>query len=62
MYIEIEQIHMFRAGFNPIGPIAPNWAPHPILQTLLHVDCEPGPTEIVPSWAPHLLRLALHML
>ena len=36
------------------GPteIVPNWAPHPILQTLVQVDWEPGPTEIVPNWAP----------
>ena len=24
----------------------------PILQTLVQVDWEPGPTEIVPNWAP----------
>ena len=41
-----------RADLIPIGPIAPNWAPRPILQTLVQVDWEPGPTEIVPNWAP----------
>ena len=45
-----------RAGLKPIGLIAPNWAPRPILQTLVQVDWEPGPTEIVPKWAPHLPR------
>ena len=44
---------------KPIGPIAPNWAPRPILHILVQVDWEPGPTEIVPNWAPHLLRPAL---
>ena len=29
------------------------------VQTLVQVDWEPGPTEIVPNWAPHLIRLAL---
>ena len=48
-----------RAGLKPIGPIAPNWAPRPILQTLMPVHWELGPTEIVPNWAPHLLRPAL---
>ena len=47
------------AGLKPIGPIAPNWAPRPILQTLVQVDWEPGPTEIVPNWAPHLLKPVL---
>ena len=47
------------AGLKPIGPIAPSWAPRPILQTLVQGDCEPGPTKIVPNWAPHLLRPAL---
>ena len=28
-----------------------SWAPRPILQTLVQVDWEPGPTEIVPNWA-----------
>ena len=32
-----------RAGLKPIGPIAPNWVPHPILQTF-QVDWKPGPT------------------
>ena len=41
-----------RAGLKPIGPIALNWAQRPILQTLVQVDWEPGPTEIVPSWVP----------
>ena len=27
-----------RTGFKPIGPIAPNWAPRPIIQTLVQVD------------------------
>ena len=49
-----------RAGLKPIGPIAPNWVPRLILQTLVQVDWEPGPTEIVSNWAPHLLRPALH--
>ena len=48
-----------RGGLKPIGLIAPNWALHPVLQTLLQVDWEPGPTKIVPNWAPHLLRPAL---
>ena len=52
---------MGRGGLKPIGPIAPNWALRPILQTLLQVDWEPGPTEIVPNWAAHLLRPALTM-
>ena len=52
--------HTLRAGLKPIGPIAPSWAPRPIQQTLVQVDWEPGPTEIVPNWAPHLLRPALH--
>ena len=38
-----------------LKPIAPNWAPRPILQTLVQVDWEPWPTEIAPSWAPRLL-------
>ena len=37
----------------------PNWALRPILQTLVQVDWEPGPTEIVPNLAPHLLKPAL---
>ena len=41
-----------RAGLKPIGPIAPNWAPCPVLQTLVQVDWGPGPTEIVPNWTP----------
>ena len=48
-----------RAGLKPIRPIASNWAPRPILQTLVQVDWEPGPTEIVPNWVPHPLRPAL---
>ena len=52
---------MTRAGLKPIGPIAPNWAPRPILQNLVQVDWEPGPPDIVPNWAPHLLRPALVM-
>ena len=48
-----------RAGLKPVGPVAPNWAPRLILQTLVQVDWEPGPTEIVPNWAPHLLRPVL---
>ena len=48
-----------RAGLKPIGPIAPNWTPRPILQTLVQIDWEPGPTEIVPNLAPHLIRPAL---
>ena len=52
-------ILVHRAGLKPIGLIAPNWAPRPILQTLVQVDWEPGSTEIVPKWAPHLLRPAL---
>ena len=48
-----------RAGLKPIRPIAPDWAPRLILQTLVQVDWEPGPTEIVPNWAP---RLILHTL
>ena len=48
-----------RVGLNPIGPIAPNWAPRPILQTTVQVDWEPGLTEIFPNWAPHILRQAL---
>ena len=32
------------------------------VQTLVQVDWEPGPTEIVPNWAPHLLRPALTIL
>ena len=47
------------AGLKPIGPIAPSWAPRPILQTLVLVEWETGPTEIVPNWPPHLLRPAL---
>ena len=35
-----------------IGLFGPNWAPRPILQTLVQVDCETGPTEIVPNWVP----------
>ena len=42
---------MIRAGLKPVGPIAPNWAPRPILQTLVQADWEPGPTEIVPPKA-----------
>ena len=38
-----------RAGLKSIGPIAPNWAPRPILQTLVQVNWEHGPTEIVPN-------------
>ena len=37
---------------KPIGPIAPNRAPRPILQILEQVDWESGPTEIVHSWGP----------
>ena len=48
-----------RAGFKLIGPIAPSWAPRPILHTVVQVDWEPGPTEIVANWAPHLQRPAL---
>ena len=44
---------------KPTGPIAPNWAPRPILQTLVQVDWEPETTEIVLNWVPHLLRPAL---
>ena len=44
-----------RAGLKPVGPVAPNCAPWPILQTLVQVDWDSGPTEIVPNWAPHLL-------
>ena len=46
-----------RAGLKPNGPIAPNWAPHPILQTLVQVDWEPGLTDIVPNWAPRRTTL-----
>ena len=38
-----------RAGLKPTGPIASIWAPRPILQTLVQVDWEAGPTEIVPN-------------
>ena len=48
-----------RAGLKPIGPIAPNWAPHPILQTLVQVDWEPGLTEIVPNCTQHLPKSTL---
>ena len=30
-----------------------------ILQSLVQVDWEPGPIEIVPNWAPHFLRPTL---
>ena len=33
--------------------------PYIQVQTLVQVDWEPGPTEIIPNWAPHLLRPAL---
>ena len=36
-----------------LRPEPANWAPRPILQTLVQVHWEPGPTEIVPNWAPH---------
>ena len=52
------QRYIHRAGFKPI---APNWVPRPILQTLVQVNWEPGPTEIVPNWAPHLLRSGVHV-
>ena len=48
-----------RAGLKPIRTISPNWAARPILQALVQVDWEPGPTEIVSIWAPHLLRPTL---
>ena len=32
-----------------LKPIAPNWAPRPILHTLVQVDWEPGSTEIGPT-------------
>ena len=48
-----------RAGLKPTGPIAPSWAPCPILQTMVQVDWEPGPTKIVPNLAPHFLMRAL---
>ena len=56
----VHQYCMFacRAGLKPVGPIAPDWALGPILQTLVQVDWEPGQTEIVPNWALHLLRPA----
>ena len=53
---------IIREGLNPIGPIVHKWAPRPILQTLVQVDWEPGPTEIVPNWAPHRLRPALSII
>ena len=62
-----------RKPIGPTGPIAPNWAPrlrrprssaiysrlvkYIQVQTLVQVDWEPGPTEIVPNWAPRLRRL-----
>ena len=52
-------IRYSKAHLKPIGPIAPNWAPRIILQTLVQVDWDPGPTEIVPNLATHLLRAAL---
>ena len=55
---KVVSITSFRGVLKPIGPIAPNWAPQPILQTLVQVDWEPEATEIVPNWAPHLLRPA----
>ena len=47
------------SGLKLIRPIAPNWAPRPILQTLVQVDRETGPTENVTNWAPQLLRPVL---
>ena len=33
---------MYSLYLKPIGPIAPNWAPRPILETLVQVDWGPG--------------------
>ena len=63
------RVSYHRAGLKPIG-ITPNWAPRKSViysrlvkyiqvQTLVQVDWEPGPTEIVPNWAPHIVRPAL---
>ena len=54
-------IYIPRAGLKPIGPITPSWAPRPILQTLVQVNWEPGPTQLGPA-PPKAGPVGLHTL
>ena len=50
----LDPLSAARPALSQSGPIASKWAPRSILETLVLVDWEPGPTVIVPNWAPHL--------
>ena len=54
------RVWFYRPWWKLTGNLGrPKLGPWLILQTLVQVHWEPGPTEIVPNWAPRLILQSL---